>query len=111
MQRFWTWANATIEDGSATSSSVDIRAAAIFALYVPTGFDGTELDIEVSPDNANWVPLTDDADTPATVGPVAVSSGNAYDLPVELAPWPFFRFVSDANQSGNDIDLIVTMKG
>ena len=110
---------ATIPDTSDTSEAIDFRTFAGAGVYAPAAFDGTEVSVEVSTgyvadattfDESDfiWTVLTDSAGVPVPAVPLA-AEGSA-NLPSEVFPWPWFRLVSDVNQSGGCV-LEIVRKG
>lgn len=101
-------ATVDISDDADLTDAVDIRDMAIFGLIVPSNFDGSEIKYWVSHDNATYHALRDGdnaviADT--------VTADSARDLPVELAPWPWFKIETTTDQATSDTIFTVVMKG
>lgn len=90
------------------SSAFDSRGEITWGVFVPTGFEGTEISFEVSHSvDGAFVALSDD--TGAAVE-VPVAAANAYTLPAALAPWPAFKIVSNATET-NERELRIVGKG
>ncbi len=81
---------------ASNSAVVDGKAFSMFGLICPAALTGTAIHLEVSPDGVTFTDLYDAFNVQSTVT-IAVS--RAYDLPAELAVWPFWRFVSNGTEA------------
>lgn len=100
---------ATIVSGGATSGAVDFSGANAGGFLLPATFDGTAMTFTVCDTLAGtYVGLQNAAGSAAVSVTVAASKG--YPLPVELAGWPYFKFVAGTNQSTSDTVITVTRK-
>lgn len=83
---------ATIANGATTSDVIDVKGYAIHGLIMPAAFTGASVSFTVSDvHDGTFVALYDSAGVLVSV-PVVAS--RAYDLPAELAVWPFVKIVS-----------------
>lgn len=88
----------TIPLGDKESSAYDARAGITWALFTPAALTGDEFSIEVAPTaDGPWraLPKDDGSGDPYTF---AVAADAAYPLPLNLAPFPYFRLVSDEDE-------------
>lgn len=75
------------------SAAFNAREGIVYGVFVPAGFEGTALTFEVAAYEAG-------AFSPLTIADVlTVAAGGAYLLPDELAPFPFFKIVSNATET------------
>lgn len=96
---------------AAGNTGLDIRGYSAFTLLVPTNFDGSVITIEVNASGGTtWFPLYDITNTAVQVGSGVVAAGRAYDLPGELGPAPFVRFVCGTNQVTDPTVFSLAMK-
>lgn len=100
-------ATLTIANNATTSDAMDARGYAVFGLVIPSAFTGTSITFTVSDDNTTFQALYDASNAQVTV-PVAVS--RSYDLPAELASWPYWKIVSGSSEGGAR-SLIIVAKG
>lgn len=100
-------ATATIANGQTVSDAIDISDTVALGLVMPAAFTGTTLTFQVSADNSTFQALYDSTNTQVSLT-VAVS--RSYDLPAELASWPFFKIVSGSAEGGAR-SLVVVSKG
>lgn len=94
-----------IDASDDTSTTYDARSGITYGAMIPGGFEGTSISFEVSSEEGDpFAALNDEAGTPVAV---AVSDGENYTLPAALAPWPYFRIVSNATESAERAIRIV----
>lgn len=96
-----------IASSGTTSAAVHADAYAMFGLVVPAAFTGTSITFTVSADGATYQALYDSAGNQVSV---TVAQGQSYDLPSELASWPFWKIVSGSSE-GAARTLVVVKKG
>lgn len=94
VQRSVTWSNAT------QSGEVDLRAQAPAGLYLPSGFVGTALTVQVNVaaegESADWVNLYDDIGNALTI---VVAASRVVALPIACFGLPKIRFVSNQTET------------
>ena len=85
---------------SVNSSEVDLRAAGAVGLYLPAGFSGAALTVQVNvaPEgqSADWTDLYDDGGSQISI---TVAADRVHSLPISLFGYPKIRFVSDQSES------------
>jgi hypothetical protein len=82
----------TIANGASTSSAFDGSNFSAFGAVLPAAFTGASISFTVCDTAAGtFVALFDVANVLVSV---PVTQGRAYDLPSELAAFPFFKIVS-----------------
>lgn len=95
---------------AAANVSTPVKAAGhcIYGIAIPANFDGTEIKFDVGIDGTTFQPLRDsgNADIARIVAPE-----KSYELPTELAAWPWFRIRTTTNQAGTDTVFTVVGKG
>jgi hypothetical protein len=94
--RHLTTKEVTIANGQTVSGIVETRGEyPNMGLALPAAFTGTALSFEVSLDGSTFQGLYREDGSAVSV---TVAPGRSYQLPVELAPWPYFRIVSSASE-------------
>jgi hypothetical protein len=73
-----TFLTATVAIGANLSNAIDVAGYSIVAIHVPSTFDGTQINFQVSYDGTNFLPLRDATNTLVTM---TVTAGAAH------APW------------------------
>lgn len=101
-------ATVDISEDADLSTAVDARDMAILGIIVPSTLNGTGLLFHVSHDNITYYPLYD---TSNALVALTVTASSASDLPVELAPWPWFKIETVTDQAGTDTEFLIAMKG
>jgi hypothetical protein len=101
-------ATATVPSGQALSSAVAMIAYRECALVTPATFDGSGIEFQVSDDNVTFYTLR--THTGAVVSMLTVIPSAAYDLPGELAKWPFFCIHCHTTQTTTSTAFKVVMK-
>lgn len=87
----------TIAASGTKSGAFDARAGITYGVFIPTGFEGTEISFEVChSETGSFIALSDET---GTVVDVPVAAAEAITLPAALAPWPFFKIVSNATET------------
>lgn len=107
IQRDGTYKTATIAISSSTSSAIPITGKVILGLVVPSAITGTAFTFTVSHDGTTYQALYDTTNTQVSL---TVAASRNYDLPSELASWPYFKIVSNGTEAAART-LYVTMKG
>jgi hypothetical protein len=74
---------------------------------MPAAFTGTTLTFQVSADGSTYQALYDS--TGANQVSMAVAASRSYDLPAELASWPYWKIVSGSAE-GDARSLTVVSK-
>lgn len=103
-----TYETVTIAQSGSTSSVVTANGRAIYGLVMPSTFTGTAITFTVSHDGSTFQELRK-ADSDAAVS-VSVTASKSYDLPTQLAAWPYFKIVSNGNEAAAR-SLTVVKKG
>ncbi len=98
----------TIAISTTASTRVDGWRFAIFGLVMPAAFTGTAITFQVSADDAIYQDLYDATGT-IKISQAVVAS-RSYDLPSELASWPFWKVVSGTTEVAAR-SLVVVCKG
>jgi hypothetical protein len=96
-----------ISEDADLTNAIETHHYALFGLVVPANFDGTEIKFHVSADDSTYVPLRD-ADDAVIARTVTASMG--YDLPTELAAWPYFKIETTTDQATTDTVFTVVCK-
>lgn len=104
----WYDLTVDIETDADLTDAFDARPGAMYGLIVPSNFDGTNILFHVSHDNDTYYPLYDTTNT--AVG-MTVAASRAYDLPTELAAWPFWKIETVTDQATSDTVFTVVAKG
>ena len=95
----------TVAAAGTTSNVVDARASTLFALLMPAALTSTTATFVVSnASGGTFVPLYDVTGQPVSI-PVAASRG--LDLPVELAPWPYWKIVLGSAEAAERSIILV----
>lgn len=89
--------NVTIANAAQASEVIDIRHYAILGMMVPDALTGTTLSFQVS--DAEGGVYKDLYDTANIQVSMTVAQGRAYDLPTELASWPYFKIKAGSVQT------------
>lgn len=97
-------ATLTIANAATTSDAIDARGYAMFGLVMPAAFTGASITFEVSDDNSTFQALYDQSNVQVSL---TVAASRSYDLPVELATWPYWRVVSASAEAAQRALLIV----
>jgi len=97
-----------ITSGQTTSSAAEIANFGLFGMILPSTYDGTAMTFEVSADGTNWFALYDNLGVQVSL---TVAASRAFDLPLALASFPYFRVVAGTAQSGTDTSITVVLKG
>lgn len=87
---------ATIADSGTTSGAVDLRGRVATHVALPSGFDGTTLEVEGSTDGTNFFDLYDKDNTQITM---TVAASRIYQLNNAIWGLPYIRFVA-GSQTG-----------
>jgi hypothetical protein len=104
-QAFSNARTATIASGATDSGAMQYSAYRSGGFQMPAAFTGTAVSFKVSADGVTYTVLKQAGGTPVSM-PVSVSE--AYPLPAELEPWPWFKFVSDATEGAARNIAVVT---
>jgi hypothetical protein len=97
----------TIANGATSSDAFVAEGHVAFGLKMPGTFTGASISFTVSDDGTTYQALYDQFNNQVTV---TVAASRNYDLPAELAAWPYFKIVS-ASAEGGARSLVVTAKG
>ena len=98
----------TIANGATASDAFDARGFVIFGLIMPAAFTGTTITFTVAEvEDGTYQALYDTSNVQVSLT-VAVS--RSYDLPAELAAWPFWKIVSGSAE-GAARSLKIAAKG
>lgn len=89
----------TIEEGGATSNSVDLGGEILMGLVIPDEFTSTTLTPKISQDNANFYPICDVAGTAYTIAPAAALSSYVYLSPGIIGGGNFVQLVTNSTES------------
>lgn len=84
------------------------KGRCLFGLVVPSTFDGTAILFHVSADGTTYQPLYDTTNT--AVG-MTIAANRSYDLPTELASWPYWKIETVTDQSTTNTVFVVVSKG
>jgi hypothetical protein len=88
-----------IANGATASAAVSGRNFAAFGLILPGTFSGSALTFSVSDAFAGtYQTLYDKTGTAVTIA--TVTQGRSYDLPPEVASFPYFKIVSGSAEGG-----------
>lgn len=97
-----------IDDTDDTSTAYDARAGITYGAIFPVGFEGTGVSFEVSSDaDDTFGALNDETGAAVTL---TVAAGGFYTLPAALAPWPYFKIVSNATETNERTIRIVSKR-
>lgn len=94
----------TVLNGATVSDAFDARPGAMYGLVIPSTFDGTTITFQVSADNSTYQSLYDTSNAQVSM---TVAASRSYDLPTELAAWPFFKIVCGTSQTGSTVFTVV----
>lgn len=98
----------TIASSGTTSTVFDARGGITWGIKTPAAITGANIAVEVS--NVADSGFVDLYKLDGNAASFAVSASSAYTLPSELAPWPYFRLVSDGAEAA-EREIIVVDKG
>lgn len=98
----------TIATSTTVSDAFATGGKAIFGLVVPSTFDGTTITFQVSADGVTYQALYDITNT--AVG-MTIAASRSYDLPTQLAAWPYFKIVCGSAQTTTNTIFVVVAKG
>jgi hypothetical protein len=87
----------TIPINTATSSAVTGTSGVLFALLMPAAFTGTAIHYEGSHNGTDFWNMYDAFNVQVTQ---TVAVDRAYDVPAEVAAYPYWRIVSNAAGAG-----------
>lgn len=90
---------ASIASGGTTSQAIGLPGLTLLGIQTPAALTGTALTFQVSHDGNTWVPLYDDAATPAEIS-LTVTTSRAYSLdPSKFAAWEWIKVVSGSAEA------------
>lgn len=101
-------ATATIASGGTVSSAIDIREYAIFGMVIPAAFTGIAITFQVCATSGGTFQGL--YNTSGNAVSVTVAQGRSYDVPTEVASWPYVKLVSGSAEAA-DRTLTLVMKG
>jgi len=85
---------ASIASGGTTSQVIGLQGRTLLGIQTPAALTGTALTFEGSHDGETFVPLYDDAGTPAQIS-LTVTTSRGYSLdPSKFAAWEYIKVVS-----------------
>lgn len=98
---------ATIAASGTVSSAIETQAEyPNMGLVLPATFTGTALTFQVSLDNGTYQALYKEDGSAVSM---TVAQGRSYQLPIELACWPWFKIVSGSTE-GSERTLNLTLQ-
>lgn len=86
------------------SEPFEFGAWAQAGFILPAGFEGTSVSFLVSADNETYVPFYDGANLVS----VAVDESRAYAFPINLFPFTWIKFKSQATESQDRVIAVVS---
>jgi len=99
----------SVPSGQTLSTGIDSAGYKSFGIWVPSTFDGTTIDFQVSHSGAGgtYLPLYTAANALVSI---TVSPSRAYALPADLAAWRYWAINCGTSQSTSSTDFFVTMR-
>ena len=101
--------------GTGVSSTIDKRGWASVGVYIPTGFSGTRLCVQVSPtaNPAQWAYFIDSETGAPWYATLYTANANGIFIDAEIFPFPFIRLVFTNNtfvvQSQTNLTVIYSL--
>ena len=97
----------SVASGGTTASFVDTAGYSNMGLFVPTTFDGTQIQWQGSYNGSVVADLYDITNQPVIM---TVTAGRGYDLPGELSAWRWIRVVCLTAQSTTNTDFQLVLR-
>jgi hypothetical protein len=102
-----TSAIASVGIGGNLSGAVDIRGYRCAGIVVPSTFDGTVINFQVSADGVNYAALYDATNT---LVQMTVTAGRAYAVWAELSDWSYLKVNTVTAQATTTTDFVLQLR-
>lgn len=100
-------ATASVGIGANLSGAVDCRGYDPVGITVPSTFDGTQINFQVSMDNSNFFPLYDSTNS---IVQMTVTASRAYLLWGELYGWNYIKVNCVTAQATTSTDFVIQLR-
>jgi hypothetical protein len=92
------------EEGSPTSTVVDLQGYRYVALYIPAGFSGATLTFSAAPDpDGQFLAVEDDSGDPVSVSIDDEAVVSLVDASPSLFPLRYIRLITNVNQAADAV--------
>ena len=100
-------ATASVASSGTVSAAADCRGYTAVGILVPSTFDGSQIQFQVSQDNSTFYDLYDNSNARVAM---TVGASRAYPLWSELAGWNYLKVVTVTAQATTSTDFVIALK-